>query len=983
MKNLIGKTLNQYQILLKIRETGTRILFKAYDTVTRRNLALEIIKVDANIDYSELFSLLNKQALQSAKLNQPNIGTLIDSGILDNVPYFVYNFSPLQPLQRLFDQKYSWRDSAQALVAIAQAIAYAHEAEIVHGALSPNNIILDENKVPYLFGFGFEQVISQYITSQLPGAWINNSDFAYCSPEQLIGVDIDLRSDVYSMGVILFEWMTGDIFLLEETTLATLYKRTQSNMDIFDYKVIDVSEIRSIIQKCIAPNPNDRYPTMQELSILLARGALDIKVTPKMVDTPLATPVNVAYPRRWLGLLATFTVLMVSIIIFWGIYRSGATTAQQLLGLQSEFPTTIATMLPTTTAVRMTPINTQIANKPVATQTPGVMQAQEPNKISYPVLEGTALPLSIPEISPLNSARLVTLSQWGIGELNSLILSPDGESFAIASPEGVFIFKYDGFSLEKYIDTSSWVSAVEFSADGKKVAIGDRDGLITVWETSVWSEIENYSGHKAGILQLAFSPDSTDLLSIAADNKLIKWSLAGDPVSVLVTDVTSFAYSSDGTKIITGGNDFKISLWNAEDLSLLQTFNHSSKVVDIKVIKESNILIVAGSDRSVTPIDLDATEKLRAFTGTQNGLSRVAVSPDGSKIVASDIYGGIVAWDNSGAQLWTAPTRVEGFTPSDNFLGANHSVVFSADGKILISGLRNGTIRLFDAFSGLELKQDESLNNRAERLAISHNSKFVLSQNSNGKVKMWNLRNGKHLFQLVGVMKLGGVFSLSDQYFAVATDASTVKVFNTTNGDEVFTFNGIQTIKVVQFVQNDRFLAVGSGSVIRLWSMTSGQEIKTRGSLDGSGCTVMGDLQGKSLFFVTKYDYVPAGDSQSPFCAFQKVAWMKAISINEINKNIAYGGNSKLGFIGPSHDNKEMDDVNHRVIEKVAINTDETLLAVAFDDNTIGIWNTATKKLIMQLYGPDNSITDLQFTPDGKFLLSSSLDGTIRIWGIP
>ena len=64
-------------------------------------------------------------------------------------------------------------------------------------------------------------------------------------------------------------------------------------------------------------------------------------------------------------------------------------------------------------------------------------------------------------------------------------------------------------------------------------------------------------------------------------------------------------------------------------------------------------------------------------------------------------------------------------------------------------------------------------------------------------------------------------------------------------------------------------------------------------------------------------------------------------------------------------------------------NSDNTLLAVAFDDHSIGIWDRTTKKKIMQLFGPDNAITDLQFSPDGTLLLSSSLDGTIRVWGIP
>jgi WD40 repeat protein len=165
--------------------------------------------------------------------------------------------------------------------------------------------------------------------------------------------------------------------------------------------------------------------------------------------------------------------------------------------------------------------------------------------------------------------------------------------------------------------------------------------------------------------------------------------------------------------------------------------------------------------------------------------------------------------------------------------------------------------------------------------------------------------------------------------------------------------------------------------------MTSGQEIKTNTTFDGTGCTAINDLKGELLFRITKYNYIPVGNLQSLFCAFQKISWMKAFSINESNSNISYGGSSKLGFTSSGTILSEMNDVNFLGIEKVALNTDNTLLAAALDDHTLGIWDTTTKRMVMQLYGPDNPITDLQFTSDGTLLLSAFSDGTIRFWGVP
>lgn len=116
------------------------------------------------------------------------------------------------------------------LVPIAQTLAYVHEKQVCHSFLNPTSIVLDENKNPILFDFGFEQVVADYLVSSLPGSWINDWGMEYRPPEQSLGVEVSIsRSDVYSFGMILHEWVAGYIAFLEETPIATLGKRTRSN----------------------------------------------------------------------------------------------------------------------------------------------------------------------------------------------------------------------------------------------------------------------------------------------------------------------------------------------------------------------------------------------------------------------------------------------------------------------------------------------------------------------------------------------------------------------------------------------------------------------------------------------------------------------------------------------------------------------------------------------------------------------------------
>jgi WD40 repeat protein len=101
---------------------------------------------------------------------------------------------------------------------------------------------------------------------------------------------------------------------------------------------------------------------------------------------------------------------------------------------------------------------------------------------------------------------------------------------------------------------------------------------------------------------------------------------------------------------------------------------------------------------------------------------------------------------------------------------------------------------------------------------------------------------------------------------------------------------------------------------------------------------------------------------------------------------VAYGGSSQLlvvGALGTGTSPLEMKEVNLKNIVSAAIHPDGKLLAAAFDDNTIHLWDITSQNELLYLFGHTKLITDLKFTPDGKLLLSTSLDGTIRLWGIP
>jgi WD40 repeat protein len=168
--------------------------------------------------------------------------------------------------------------------------------------------------------------------------------------------------------------------------------------------------------------------------------------------------------------------------------------------------------------------------------------------------------------------------------------------------------------------------------------------------------------------------------------------------------------------------------------------------------------------------------------------------------------------------------------------------------------------------------------------------------------------------------------------------------------------------------------------------MVSGEELKTTRRYEGTGCATIYDLNEDSVVSITNYYHVIANDqNRRGLCGFAPLDW--AVAINEDRGLIAYGGNSKLSILDIPNAGgqiRDMHGVNRKNIVRLALSPDGALLAAAYDDHTIHLWDIATQEeLGRELYGHSNSITDLRFTPDGKLLISSSSDGTIRLWGVP
>ena len=263
--NIEGKVLgNRYEILEKIGNGGMATVYKAQDQMLKRYVAIKVLREEFTTD-EEFIRRFNTEAQSAASLTHPNIVSIYDVGIENNVYYIVMELIQGKTLKQIIDEDgvLPWKWSINIASQIASALEVAHKNNIVHRDIKPHNIIITEDGVAKVTDFGIAKAVSN---STITAFGTTIGSVHYFSPEHARGGFTDAKSDLYSLGVVMYEMLTGRVPFDADTPVSIALKHMQEKpIDPIKLNPAIPYSVNKIIMKAMEKDLNLRYQSATEM----------------------------------------------------------------------------------------------------------------------------------------------------------------------------------------------------------------------------------------------------------------------------------------------------------------------------------------------------------------------------------------------------------------------------------------------------------------------------------------------------------------------------------------------------------------------------------------------------------------------------------------------------------------------------------------------------------------------------------------------